>query len=103
MIYEGIKLYNLGVYDPRYPLWSNLTNLLPTDSIERVLSSLPQISTDIQHINLSQLEVPRNTRAAVELMQTWFAQHPIGKEFASKVEKYNDSTSYDIFFRRELS
>ena len=102
VIYEAVKLYSLGIYDPRYPLWSNMANQLPAHGVDRVLASLPVLSAGVQHIRLNALEVPRNNRAAVELMQNWFENHPIGKLFKSSIKKYEGSASYDLTFKKEI-
>lgn len=100
VIYEAVKLYSLGIYDPRYPLWSNMANQLPAHGVDRVLASLPVLSAGVQHIRLNALEVPRNNRAAVELTQRWFENHPIGKLFTPNVEKNKNSATYFITFTR---
>ena len=102
VMYEAVKQYNVGKYDPRYPLWSNMANQLPTHGVDRVLASLPILSVGVQHIQLDALEVPRNNRAAVELMQRWFENHPIGKLFTLDVKKYEDSDTRYLTFTREL-
>ena len=100
VIYEAVKQHSLGIYDPRYPLWSNMANQLPAHGVDRVLASLPRLSAGVQHIRLNALEVPRNNRAAVELMQNWFENHPIGKLFTSNVKKDKNSATYFITFTR---
>ncbi len=103
VIYDAVKQYSLGIYDPRYPLWSNMANQLPAHGLDRVLASLPILSAGVQRIQLDALEVPRNNRAAVELMQNWFENHPIGKMFTPKIEKYEDSNMRYLSFIKELT
>ena len=100
VIYEAVKLYSLGIYDPRYPLWSNMANQLPAHGVDRVLASLPILSAGVQHIGLDSLEVPRNNRAAVELTQRWFENHPIGKLFTPNVKKDKNSGMYTLTFTK---
>ena len=100
VMYEAVKQYNVGIYDPRYPLWSNMANQLPAHGIDRVLASLPVLSVGVQHIRLDALEVPRNNRAAVELMQNWFKNHPIGKLFTPKTEKPEGTNGYFLTFTK---
>ena len=100
VIYEAVKQYSLGIYDPRYPLWSNMANQLPAHGVDRVLASLPILSAGVQHIQLDFLEVPRNNRAAVELTQNWFENHPIGKLFTPNVKKDKNSATYELTFTR---
>ncbi len=100
VIYEAVKQHSLGIYDPRYPLWSNMANQLPAHGVDRVLASLPRLSAGVQHIRLNALEVPRNNRAAVELTQNWFENHPIGKLFTPNVKKDKNSATYELTFTR---
>ena len=100
VMYEAVKQHSLGIYDPRYPLWSNMANQLPAHGVDRVLASLPILSAGVQHIQLDFLEVPRNNRAAVELMQRWFENHPIGKLFTPNVKKDKNSGMYTLTFTK---
>lgn len=100
VMYEGVKKHLLGIYDPRYPLWSNVIDQLPMYGIDRILATLPQLSTDIQHICLENLEVPRNNRAAIELIHKWFSHHPVVKEFTLTIEKGDGY--HQSFFKREV-
>ena len=102
VLYEGIQRFKLGVYDYRYPLWRNGDKQLPADGVGRVLAGLPALTADVQHIDLENLEVPRNTRAAAEFMYNWLKQHPVTKKFEGEWLKDDPSGAYDCIFTRSL-
>ena len=102
VLYEGIQRFKLSVYDYRYPLWRNGDNQLPADGVGRVLAGLPALTADIQHIDLDNLEVPRNTRAAAEFMYNWLKQHPVTKDFEGEWGKDSASGAYDCIFSQAV-
>ena len=101
VLYEGIQRFKLGVYDYRYPLWRNGDKQLPADGVGRVLAGLPALTADVQHIDLDNLEVPRNTRAAAELMYNWLKQHPVTKDFEGEWYKNQITGSYECIFSKK--
>ena len=102
VLYEGIQRFKLSVYDYRYPLWRNGDNQLPADGVGRVLAGLPALTADVQQIDLDNLEVPRNRRAAAEFMYNWLKQHPVTKDFEGECFKQDSTNTYICLFRENV-